>query len=131
MRPNRKVLVVDDNPINLSILEEMLSGEYRVQFAQNGEDAIRMATRYQPAVIILDVMMPGIDGLETCQRIRQSGDFNSPTIIMVSAKAMPSEQLAGMNAGADHYITKPFDEVELLALLRKYITPPRTFRCIP
>jgi CheY-like chemotaxis protein len=119
MRTNKKVLAVDDNPINLGILEEMLSGEYRLEFAQNGPDAIRAATRFRPAVILLDVMMPGMDGLETCRELRQTAGLRDTVIIMVSAKAMPSEQAAGINAGADAYITKPFDEVELLTLLRR------------
>jgi CheY-like chemotaxis protein len=121
MRTNKKVLAVDDNPINLGILEEMLSGEYRLEFAQNGPDAIKVATRCKPAVILLDVMMPGMDGLETCRQLRQTAGLRDTVIIMVSAKAMPSEQVAGINAGADAYITKPFDEVELLSLLRQVI----------
>lgn len=120
MRTNKRVLVVDDNPINLSILEEMLSGEYRLSFAHNGPGAIQAAHRFKPAIILLDVMMAGMDGLETCRRLRRNVDLSNATIIMVSAKAMPSEQAAGINAGADDYVTKPFDEVELLALLRRY-----------
>ena len=65
-------------------------------------------------------MMPGMDGLETCRRMRRSAELNDPVIIMVSAKAMPSEKAAGMTAGANDYITKPFDEAELSALLHQY-----------
>ena len=117
--PKRKLLVVDDNPTNLAILDEMLSCEYRLEFAENGEDALRLANRCRPSVILLDVMMPGIDGLETCRELRKNGKLASTSIVMVSAKAMPSERVAGMEAGADEYLTKPFDEVELLEVLRR------------
>jgi CheY-like chemotaxis protein len=123
MRHKTRILAVDDNPINLGILDEMLSGEYRVKFAQSGPQAIDLATRFEPAVILLDVMMPGMDGLEVCRQLRQKAVLSNTAIIMVSAKAMPSEQAAGVSAGADEYITKPFDEVELFALLRRYTAP--------
>jgi CheY-like chemotaxis protein len=123
MRRKIKVLAVDDNPVNLSILEEILGTEYRVEFAQSGEQAIRIASKSKPAFVLLDVMMPGMDGLETCRRLRMIGDLRDTTIVMVSAKAMPSEQAAGMKAGADDYLTKPFDEVELLETLRSHLKP--------
>ena len=123
MRRKSKLLVVDDNPVNLSILEEMLAGEYRISFAQNGRDALRTAASIRPACILLDVMMPGMDGLEICRQIRATAGLRNTVIIMVSAKAMPSEQAAGLSAGADDYITKPFDEVELLTVLRRYSNP--------
>lgn len=122
MRCNKRVLVVDDNPVNVMVLEEMLGSEYRLESAQNGQEAIEIAGRFQPAVILLDVMMPGMDGLETCRRLRETPGLSSTNIIMLSAKAMPSEQVEGMDAGADDYITKPFDEVDLLDLLRKSTT---------
>jgi CheY-like chemotaxis protein len=127
MRPNKKVLVVDDNPVNLGILEEMLGGEYQLSFARDGTEALKQASRVNPAVILLDVMMPGMDGLETCRRLRQSLHLTDCAIVMVSAKALPSEQAAGMEAGADDYITKPFDEVDLLVLLSE-LTDPVTSR---
>ena len=76
-----------------------------------------------PAVVLLDVMMPGMDGLEICRRLRDTPGLRNTAIIMVSAKAMPSERAAGIRAGADDYITKPFDEVELLEVLRRYLKP--------
>jgi CheY-like chemotaxis protein len=114
---------VDDNPINLGILEEILAGDYQLKFAQTGQEAIRLAAQSPPAVVLLDVMMPGMDGLEICRRLREMPGLSHTTIIMVSAKAMPSERDAGLRAGADDYITKPFDEVELLQALRGYLKP--------
>jgi CheY-like chemotaxis protein len=123
MRRDRKVLVVDDNPINLEIVAEVLGDYYCVRFASSGAEAIRIAERFQPGFILLDVMMPDMDGLEVCRTLRQIPGFMDSIIIMVSAKAMPSEQAAGMRAGADDYITKPFDEVELVEKLRRYGDP--------
>lgn len=116
----KKILVVDDNPMNLQILEEMLAGDYRLKFATNGREAIDVASTFQPAIVLLDVMLPGVDGLTVCRRLRQLPGVRDATIIMVSAKAMPSEEADGLRAGADEYITKPFDETELMELLRTY-----------
>lgn len=128
MRPNKKVLVVDDNPVNLGILEEMLSGDYQLSFARSGEEALKLAMRIEPAVILLDVMMPGMDGLETCRRLRQCVHLGNTAIIMVSAKALPSEQAAGLAAGANDYLTKPFDEVDLIVLLNQLTDPTQPRR---
>jgi CheY-like chemotaxis protein len=119
----KKVLIVDDNQTNLRILEEVLAGDYRLQFANNGVEALRMASDFQPSIILLDVMMPKMDGLTVCRRLRQLPGLRDSVIIMMSAKAMPSEQAAGIDAGANAYLTKPFDEVELVTLLRDYASP--------
>jgi CheY-like chemotaxis protein len=119
----KKVLIVDDNQTNLRILEEVLAGDYRLQFANNGVEALRMASDFQPSIILLDVMMPKMDGLTVCRRLRQLPGLRDSVIIMMSAKAMPSEQAAGIDAGANAYLTKPFDEVELVTLLREYVSP--------
>jgi CheY-like chemotaxis protein len=115
-----KVLVVDDNRVNLQIAEEMLSGEYRLKFAMNAAEAIEIASRFQPRIVLLDVMLPDTDGLTVCRRLRRLPGMGDAAIIMVSAKAMPSEQAEGLSAGADEYITKPFDEGELIEMLRQY-----------
>jgi CheY-like chemotaxis protein len=120
LRKDRRVLAVDDNPVNLEIVAELLGDRYRVKFAQSSAEAIRVAEKFQPGIILLDVMMPGADGLQTCHQLRAIPGLSDSAIIMVSAKAMPSEQAAGLRAGADEYITKPFDDNELLELLRKY-----------
>lgn len=123
MNSTRTILAVDDNPINLGILEEILAGDYRLKIAQTGQEALRLAEQCLPAVVLLDVMMPGMDGLEICRRLRELPGLSKTAIIMVSAKAMPSEREAGLRAGADDYITKPFDDVELLDTLRRYVKP--------
>jgi len=120
MQERRKVLAVDDNPVNLAILNEILEDAYDVEYAEQGREAIRIAGECSPDIILLDVMMPVMDGLEVCRHLRTNSDLNNTVIIMVSAKAMPSERAAGFEAGADDYITKPFDEVGLLKTLQRY-----------
>ncbi len=116
-----RVLVVDDNETNLAIVEEMLEHDYEVRTAQSCREALRIVQKFTPGVILLDVMMPGVDGYETCRLLRAEPRLRGTNIIMVSAKAMPSEQQSGYAAGADDYITKPFDDGELLAKLRGHL----------
>jgi DNA-binding response OmpR family regulator len=114
----KRILVVDDNPVNCEIIEEILGDEYEVIVANNGVDALALAQRYQPRIILLDVMLPEVDGYLICRKLRSMSEVNKSRIIMVTAKAMPSERAQGFAAGADSYITKPFDETELIAAIR-------------
>ncbi len=116
-----KILIVDDNATNIEILQEYLEEDYELATALSGEQALDKVFAFQPAVILLDIMMPGLDGYEVCRRIRANPDLRHTKIIMVSVKAMLSERLAGYAAGADDYVTKPFDEEELLAKVRVYM----------
>lgn len=121
MQHYQRVLIVDDHPANVMLLEDILREEYTLATAFSGEEALAIAPTFRPTVILLDIMMPGIDGYETCQRIRALPALRHTKIIMVSAKAMVEERLRGYEAGADDYITKPFDEEELLAKVRVYM----------
>ena len=116
----QRILIVDDNPTNLAILTEMLEGDFTLRAVRGGEEALSIAERFNPGVILLDVMMPGLDGYETCRRLRMMPALSDAVIIMLSAKAMPSEQAAGMAAGADDYVTKPFDDGELMAKIHAF-----------
>ena len=120
MKQKSKILLVDDNLTNINILEEILDEKYQTEHAITGEQALEKAKEFRPDVILLDIMMPGIDGYEVCKRIRQDSMLNRAKIIMVSAKALVSERLQGYSAGADDYVTKPFDESELLAKVNVY-----------
>jgi two-component system phosphate regulon response regulator PhoB len=114
------LLAVDDNPVNLLILEEMLSEEFEVESALDGTEAMRRALAIRPDILLLDVMMPGINGLDVCRQIRNSLELSEMRIILVSAMALPSEREAGIRAGADSYVTKPFNEEKLLETIHSF-----------
>lgn len=121
MQQKGRILIVDDNATNIAILEEVLAEHYFLRAAASGEETLEILKEFHPDIILLDIMMPGIDGYETCRRIRQNPAMNNVKVIMVSAKAMVEERLKGYEAGADDYITKPFEEEELLAKVRVYL----------
>ncbi len=117
-----KVLIVDDEPINIKLIEEILEYEegFQSKTAPDGATALSMLNSYHPDIIILDIMMPGIDGYEVCRRIKNDGRHKFAKVLMVSGKAMVEERLQGYEAGADDYITKPFVDDELLAKLKVF-----------
>ncbi len=116
-----KVLAVDDDPVNLEIIEETLKNKCHLKVVSSGEAALEEIPKFKPDVVLLDIMMPGIDGYQTCQRIRNDPALKFTKILMISAKAMVSERLAGYEFGADDYITKPFNDEELLAKVKVYL----------
>lgn len=115
-----RILVVDDNPVNCEILREILENEYDIQIVESGEAALEAVPEFEPDLVLLDVMMPGIDGLEVCRRMRTSAR-SWVKILMVSAKVQVKDRIAGYKAGADDYIAKPFDEEELLAKINVHL----------
>jgi two-component system, sensor histidine kinase and response regulator len=121
MQRQGKILAVDDDPNNIAILEELLADDYDLETTTSGEQALEVAQTFRPDVILLDIMMPGMDGYQVCQRLREQDAFKYTKIIMVSARAMVPERLEGYKAGADDYITKPFDADEFLAKIQVYL----------
>ncbi len=121
MQEKRKILAVDDNPTNLAVIEELLGSQYDLITVSTGQDALKLAEEFRPDLILLDIMMSGIDGYEVCRRIRMNSSLRYTRIIIVSAKAMVSERLEGYQAGADDYLTKPYDAEELLAKVRVHL----------
>lgn len=121
MTAAHRILAVDDNPRNLAIVERSLNGEFQLVTATSGEEALEIAPRFRPDVVLLDIMMPGLDGYETCRRLRALPALASCKIVMVSARATTADRLEGYAAGANDYVTKPFDGDELLAKLRVYV----------
>ncbi len=112
-----RILIADDEPAVRSSLERALELEgYQVELAVDGPDAIDQAHRREPDALILDVSMPGVDGLEVCRRLRSDG-LRLP-ILMLTAREEVTDRVAGLDAGADDYLTKPFALDELLARLR-------------
>jgi len=114
MEKKNKILAVDDNPVNLAVIQELLECQYYLKTVSTGLEALETARQFRPELIILDIMLPDIDGYEVCQKIRNSSTLRNTKIIIVSAKAMISEQRRGYQVGADDYLTKPFDGEELL-----------------
>ncbi len=111
------ILAVDDEPLNLMILKELFEDEHDITLAESGEEAMEQLEKAIPDVVLLDVMMPGIDGIEVCKRIRANPKLEKVKVVMVSGKAMESDIQLGLEAGADHYISKPFDMMELMELV--------------
>ena len=121
MKAGLKVLIVDDEPINLDILNEMLGDKCETSLASSGEEALKMASRTLPDLVLLDVMMPGINGYKTCERLRANEQFEGMKIIMISANADQSAIKQGLESGADEYVPKPFDEDTLLEIINRYV----------
>ena len=119
------VLVVDDLPQNLRLLDAVLSPRgFTVVTASSGEVALQLLQDQVPDVVLLDVMMPGIDGYETCRRIRQDPRTAFVPVVMVTASG-EAEKVRGTEAGADDFVTKPFDQAELLARVRSLVRVKR------
>lgn len=111
-----RILVVDDEPRYLHLLRINLESEgYEVVTAANGEEALEIVSSQSVDLVLLDIMMPRLDGFSTCERIRQ---FSNIPVIMLSAKVEEKDRVAGLDTGADDYITKPFSATELLARVR-------------
>ena len=114
-----RVLVVDDNPPNHKLLEARLNAEYfEVLTATNGPDAIAVCERGECDIVLLDVMMPGMDGFEVCRRLKGQIATAHLPIVLVTALDQPSDRVRGLEAGADDFLTKPIDEVALIARVR-------------
>ena len=112
-----RILVVDDDRAVRESLRRSLSfNGYSVELAQDGQEALELITSARPDAVVLDVMMPRLDGLEVCRRLRSSGD--DLPILVLTARDSVSERVAGLDAGADDYLPKPFALEELLARMR-------------
>ncbi len=113
------ILVVDDDPDIARFVEVNLrSAGYDVAVASDGEEALQRAGQMRPDLVLLDVMMPRIDGFEVAQRLRRNPQTANTSIIMLTAKALSTDKVLGLTAGADDYIIKPFDPIELLARVK-------------
>jgi DNA-binding response OmpR family regulator len=117
--PKPRVLIVDDDPATLRLMEFVFRrADYEVHLAANGNIALSKAVEIEPDLMILDVMMPDMSGLEVCERLRaQPATIHLP-IIILSAKGQIEDKVTGFEAGADDYVSKPVDPPELLARAR-------------
>ncbi|MGH7811130.1 MAG: response regulator, partial [Candidatus Binatia bacterium] len=116
--PN-KILIVDDEPFNLDLLEqELMEYEYVIERAVDGVDALEKTESFGPDLILLDYMMPKMSGLAVVKQLRANDKHKGIPVILLTAKATLEDKIAGLDAGADDYVTKPFDSFELLARVR-------------
>src|SRR6202453_4045841 len=114
-----RILVVDDVPANVKLLEARLSAEYfDVVTVSNGAEALEICARAECDIILLDVMMPDMDGFEVCRRLKTNPATHHIPVVMVTALDQPSDKVRGLEAGADDFLTKPIPEVALIARVR-------------
>jgi two-component system, cell cycle response regulator len=117
-----RVLVVDDILSNVKLLEAKLSAEYfDVVTAYGGLEALAKIEEHEPDIVLLDVMMPGMDGFEVCRRIKQNPKSAHVPVVMVTALDQPTDRVAGLEAGADDFLTKPVDDAALFARVRSLV----------
>lgn len=127
----QKILIVDDEPDILELIEYTLKKDgYIVYTAKNGKDAVQEAKKCSPDLIILDVMMPKMDGIETCRVLRTMPEFKNTFVVFLTARSEEYSEIAGFNVGADDYIAKPIKARSLLsrinAILRRNLQPEET-----
>jgi putative two-component system response regulator len=121
-QPPTHVLVVDDQPENLDLLTEMLEGEgYEVETARDGLEAVSRALHSPPDVILMDVSMPGLNGVEACRRLKNDERTRLVPIVLVTGLQAREDRLAGVAAGCDDFLTKPVDSELLLARVRNMV----------
>ena len=118
----KKILVADDDPNMLLLISDILNREnYQVSQATTGAAALQQVRSVMPDLVLLDVMMPGIAGVEVCRRIKGDPALRGIKVILVTAKAQGKDIETGLSAGADQYITKPFRMAELSSALHKFL----------
>jgi len=130
MQPGKerpKILIVDDEKINIDVLVGLLNPDYKTVVAKNGEQAfMRLEKPPLPDLILLDIMMPGIDGLEVCRRLKLMEKVRHVPVIFITAKSTTGEIVKGFKLGAVDYITKPFQPEELAARVSTHIKLKKT-----
>ena len=119
---SHRILIVDDEPNIVVPLQFLMEQKgYHVRIAENGEEAIETILRFQPHLILLDIMLPGINGFEVCQTIRDNRDLGNIKIVLVTALGREVDMAKGMALGADAYITKPFSNTEIVERVRELL----------
>jgi len=118
----KRVLVVDDEPDIVEIVACLLEGEgYETLVARDGIEAVEVAEAERPDLVLLDVMMPEMNGYQVCRLLRAKPEFRDTPVVMLTAKAQQSDQFWGLDSGATAYLTKPFDNRELLRTVGELI----------
>ncbi|MGD9948051.1 MAG: diguanylate cyclase [Desulfobulbus sp.] len=127
MESRNKVLIIDDEPANIKILAEALRAEYETLFATNGERGLRLAVEQLPDLILLDIMMPGIDGYAVCRALKADNRIKNIPVIFITARSQLEDELHGLSLGAVDYITKPFQAPIVKARVRTHLDLKRKY----
>ena len=126
------ILIVDDNPTNLQVLTQTLEDlDYPIVMASSGEQAVAIAKDHKPALVLLDIMMPGVDGYQTLETLRNIDSLQETPVIFLSALDDLDYKLKGLAQGAVDYITKPFQVREVLARVETHLTIHRLQQSLP
>ena len=119
---SKTILIVDDNPVNLKLIRTLLAGEgYDVQTAGDAEEALRLVSALRPRMILMDIQLPGIDGLELTRRLKADPQTREITILGLTAYAMKGDEERILAAGCDGYIAKPIDTRTLPQVIERYL----------
>ncbi len=110
-----RILIVDDNPMNVDILRRILRKEFELESATNGQECLDLIPEFRPQLVLLDIMMPGLNGYEVCERIKAGSVCDLIQVILVSGKGSPEERVKGYECKADDYVVKPFNHEEMLS----------------
>jgi len=117
------LIVADDEPVNLQILDSFLRMEgYRVKTAQDGPEALELVAQEKPELLLLDVMMPGMSGYQVCEQVRQRFDHAELPVIMLTALSQTNDRVKGFDSGANDYLTKPFNKLELASRIKAHLS---------
>ncbi|HCU85331.1 response regulator [Methylophilus sp. UBA6697] len=117
-----KILIVDDEPLNLKVLKQVLQDNYRLSFAKNGMDALELVKKERPGLILLDVMMPGMTGFEVCRQLKSDPETNTIPVIFVTALAEEADESEGFAAGGVDYINKPISPALVRARVKTHLS---------
>lgn len=122
MVSSQTILVVEDNPDNMYVLDHLLTRKgYTVRQATRGDEAIAQIERYRPALVLMDMQMPGMDGYSVVRELRQRPDMATLPVIAVTASSMPGDREQTLQAGCTDYIAKPISPRDLLSLVEQYL----------
>ncbi|HEX4964175.1 MAG TPA: response regulator [Thermoanaerobaculia bacterium] len=127
MEPKHRVLIVDDEPNIVLSLEFLLRQQgYEVSVARDGEEALATADELRPDLVVLDVMLPGLDGFEVCRRLRERPELAGLKILLLTARGREVERVRGLEEGADAYVRKPFSTRQLMKTVAELLGRPES-----